>query len=417
MMRNLLFIYFSFISIVTYSHSEIFNITDGEFIPDQDFNKNYSFNLFFNQDVFVDEIGIDFLDLGQDGFANLEIKIYCKDSLIFFRKDKFGENFNQIAYFEINKIFQNNKEYVFLILNLDIYSYNDNKIALFKPNNLPYIENSNTFINNEVGSSFDSIPQFNSDNLCPFVHIGTTTQKGIFFSNMDNYLDFEETPYGFSRSTKFKMVNENIIMKGIGLSYYDSGIDNTAYLTFDIINPDDNTTILSLDTLLTNHHKSTFFIKTSLDLIFNKEYILKVNFFDDSNKDDLVIIYKPDKIPYLEKTNYTQITNLYKDNAIDTVGLPFAFSFDEKKLNLNSPEKFFLNIKINQFNIFLETPFNSNDISNIELYSLIGEKTPVKFENLNENTFEMYNYQDLIGFHILIVTDKNGGRFYKTLKL
>ena len=416
-MRILIYIYISLISFGAYSHSEIFNITDGEFVPDQDFNKNYSFNLFFKQDVFVDEIGIDFLDLGQDGFANLEIKIYCKDSLIFSKKERFSENFNQIAYFGINKIFQTNKEYIFLILNLDLYSKNDNIITLFKPNNLPYDEKTNIFRTNKIGSSFDSIPQFNIDNLCPFVHIGTTTQTGIYFSNLDNYIDFEETPFGLSRSTKFKMVNENIIMKGIGFSFYDSGIDNVSHLTFEIINPDDNSTVITLDTVLIDHHKSAFFIKTNLDLIFNKQYLLKVNFFDDSNKDDLVITYKPSTIPYVEKINYTEITNFYKDDQIDTVGLPFTISFDEKKLNLYSPQKFSINIKINQFNLFIETTNNSDDISNIELYSLLGQKTPVKFEKLNENTFEMYNYQDLIGFHILVVTDKNGEQFYKTLKL
>ena len=135
-MRFVLYIYFFLLSNFIFCHSEIFDITKGEFITNQDFNKNYSFNLFFKQDVFVDEIGVDFIDFGDDNFANLEIKVYNNDSLIYSKKEKFLEKNGQIVYFGLNKLFQSNKEYVFLILNLDIYSHTMKSLTFLEQINL-----------------------------------------------------------------------------------------------------------------------------------------------------------------------------------------------------------------------------------------------------------------------------------------
>ena len=417
-MRFVLYIYFFLLSNFIFCHSEIFDITKGEFITNQDFNKNYSFNLFFKQDVFVDEIGVDFIDFGDDNFANLEIKVYNNDSLIYSKKEKFLEKNGQIVYFGLNKLFQSNKEYVFLILNLDIYSHNDNKITLFKPSFLPYNEKSNIFRTNKLGASIDSIPNFETSNLCPFVHIGATTQAGVYFSNMDKVLDVEEIPYGFSRSTKFKIINPNININGIGFSYYDSGIDNKSLIKMRVYDVGENRFLFSVDTMLNNHHRSPFFIKTNFDFLPNRDYLIEVDFLDDTNKDDLIVLYKPYLLPYEEISKNIGIVGFCKNKIEDSLGLPFALKCDDKPLLLSKSELSFLTVVFNSNKqLSLQLPCLQEDFIKFELFSLSGKKLATYSEAIVNNKIEINNVIDLESIVILKFTTNNNSEFSKLIYL
>lgn len=417
-MRLLLCISFFLCAFNGFSHTEIFDITKGEFITNQDFNKNYSFNLFFKQDVFVDEIGVDFIDIGDDNLANLEIKIFSNDSLILSKKSFFFKSDGQILYFGLNKLFQSNKEYVFLIINLDIYSNNDNKITLFKPDFLPYNEKSNIFRTNKLGASFDSIPNFNSSNLCPFVHVGATTQAGVYFSNMDKVLDFEEIPYGFSRSTKFKINNPNIDINGIGFSYYDSGIDNKSLIEMRVYDVDENRFLFSVDTMLNNHHRSPFFIKTNFDFLPNRDYLIEVDFFDDTNKDDLIVLYKPYLLPYEEISKNIEIVGFYKNKIEDSLGLPFALKCDDKPLLISKSDLSFLTVVFNSDKqLSFQLPCLQEQFIKFELLNLNGKKLATYSDAIVNNKIEINNVIALESIVILKVTLNNNSQFSKLIYL
>ena len=123
-------------------------------------------------------------------------------------------------------MFYENKSYVFnLILIGNDESNKDNFIRNFKPNLIPLDIKENPFITTEINTSLDSIHPFKKSLFCPFVHIGTTNQKGIDFSVIDNKKEFEETNKYVSRATIF-MVEKDITINKIGINYFETGNDN-----------------------------------------------------------------------------------------------------------------------------------------------------------------------------------------------
>jgi hypothetical protein len=188
---------------------------------------------------------------------------------------------------------------------------------------------------------------------------------------MDKVLDFEEIPYGFSRSTKFKIINPNIDINGIGFSYYDSGIDNKSLIKMRVYDVDENRFLFSVDSMLNNHHRSPFFIKTNFDFLPNRDYLIEVDFFDDTNKDDLIVLYKPCLLPYEEISKNIGIVGFYKNKIEDSLGLPFALKCDDKPLLISKSELSFLTVVFNaNKQLSFQLPFLQEEITKFELFSL-----------------------------------------------
>lgn len=384
-------------------------MTDGEFLPDQKFDKHYSFDLTFHKDVFVDELGVDFIDLGIDYTGNFKIKIFRNDSILNETSTLFGLNFNQIAYFNINYFFQDGLTYTFQIINLDIYTNNDNKITLFKPNELPYTESADgIFTTSNLKSSSDTIQPFDKSDYCPFVHIGTTTQNYISFGTGE-YNDFKsETPESNSRSSIFKLINNNIKINKIGIENYDTGLDNLGSILFEIKDLSDNQIIYSKDSTFINIHKSLISLDGEFELKPQIEYEIKATFNSLDNKDDLIYLYQPSKLPFKDNTGNIEIIELLKNIESDSFTLPFILFFDDISLkineNFNPYRKIIIKTSKNQF--FQHITANFSKITKIELYSLNGSLINMNYIT-KDNSIELDFIGDETNFQILKIQFEN----------
>lgn len=383
---SVLFFFHFLIVNFSFSHLEIFQLSDGEFINGtQNLKTNYGFTLKFKEKTFIDQIGIDFFDVGEDGKAKIQLKIYDENKLIFDKNVDIKDVYSQIAYIDVNSLFFINKNYVFnLILVNNSETNHDNLLRVFKPNQIPLDIKENPFITNEINSSIDSIYPFNKSIVCPFIHIGTTNQKGIDFSILVDKQEFEEKNKSINRSTIFSVENSDLFINKIGLNYFETGLNNESNLILKLIDLTNNTFVL-IDTIIYNHHKKPLNFIKSTRLIKNHIYSISLILNNENNLDDLMVLFKPKAIPYIDNLNKIKIIEFQKNNTIDSLGLPFTFEFDEDKFKLGSEIKNLTKNKIiinNQVFYYDE----SKNIKTIKLYDFTGRE--LNNVSLSDENFE-----------------------------
>lgn len=375
---NFLIVNFSF------SHLEIFKLSDGEFINGtQNLKTNYGFTLKFKEKTFIDQIGIDFFDVGEDGIAKIQLKIYDENKLIFDKYVIIKDVYSQIAYIDVNSLFFENKNYVFNMILVNNGEMNqDNLLRVFKPNQIPLDIKENPFITNEINSSLDSIYPFNKSIVCPFIHIGTTNQKGIDFSVLVEKVESEEKNKLINRSTIFTVENNDLIINKIGLNYFETGLNNVSNLILKLEDLTDNTSFL-IDTIIFNHHKKPLNFIKNIRLIKNHIYSISLILNNENNLDDLMILFKPNSLPYIDNLNKIKIIEFRNNNSIDSLGVPFTLEYEENNFTLGSEIKKLIKNEIiinNQVFYYAE----SKKIKMIKLYDFTGrELNNLSFSNEN----------------------------------
>lgn len=385
----------------SFSHFEIFRINDGTFDQgNQKLNSNYSFTLNFKERTFIDQIGLDFFDVGNDGKAKIQIKIYQENQLLFNHSNYINDIYGQIAYVDINSLFYENKSYVFnLILIGNDESNKDNFIRNFKPNLIPLDIKENPFITTEINTSLDSIHPFKKSLFCPFVHIGTTNQKGIDFSVIDNKKEFEETNKYVSRSTIF-MVEKDITINKIGINYFETGNDNMSNITLKLEDLTETFSII-IDTIIHNHHKKPLSYLKNISLKKNHTYSVSIILKNENNLDDLLVLFKPNEIPYNDNLQKIKIINFYNYNNKDTLGVPFTFEYEDNNYYLNVFNK---NINQKEFKINNQLILydGGKKIKKISLFDLTGkELTNIDVSDINFDNNKVFINTMKMEFNLL----------------
>ncbi len=383
----------------SFSHLEIFKLNDGVFLNEtQKLTTNYGFKLRFKDKTFIDQIGIDFFDVGEDGKAKIQLKIYDDNKLIFDKNVYINDVYSQIAYIDVNSLFFDHKDYVFNIILIDSDINRDNLLRVFKPNQLPLDIKENPFITSEIYSSLDSIYPFNISSICPFIHVGTTNQKGIDFSVLVEKQEFEEKNNLVNRTTIFTIENSDLLINKIGLNYFETGLNNESNIVLKLDDLTDLTSIL-IDTVIYNHHKKPLNFLKKIRLIKNHIYSISIILNNENNLDDLMVLYKPNSIPYTDNLNKIKIIEFRKNNELDSLGTPFTFEFEGDNNTLSSENKNLLKNKIIVNNQLFYFDVNKK-IEMIKLYDFTGRE--LYREILNNDNFEKnINIKNNIDFNFL----------------
>jgi hypothetical protein len=413
MKKNITFILFFLIYFSSYGHIEIFKLTEGSIQPNQLFERHYSVEIELHQKLYIDEIGIDYFNVGDDDIANLRIEIYNNNQLIFSKKTKINSVYNQVAYIKTNFLLLQHKTYVIQIIDEDLEKFNtsDNILGLFIPKKLPSIEINNIFTTKAIGSSIMVKYPFSNSINCPFLHLGTTTQTGILFSEVSDKNEYNKFSESIIKATLFNVFNTNIpiYIDSIGLNYIDSGFDNKSTLSFELIDTNTKAILWNLDTTIYNIHKSSIYFPVNVTLQ-NNTYLISIAMNDISNYDDNIILYKPNKLPYTDNLEKLTITSLLSKNEIneiytsDTLGTPFILSYRDELLKLNPQREYKQYITSLDNSIIVR----NNSYNEIYLYDITG-KTMFKQTNighLNEIEIETSTLQS--GMYILNFMNKDG---------
>jgi hypothetical protein len=423
-MRRLSII-FIFLSQFTYSHIEIFNLTKGTLSPNQPFIENYSFELLFQRNLFVDQIGIDFFNVGEDNVANLKLEIYNKDKIIFSKITLISDVYNQIAYIDLNLLLKKNEIYFFHLINLDTndLGFTDNKIGLFSPNSLPYQEQSFAFVTKGIGSSSTTKYPYDASKNCPFIHIGTTSQTCSDFSKTSNSLEYNKFTSALFKSTSFKLANgySSMNIDSIGLAYFDVGKDNISSISLKLIDSITGESLWMLDTTLIDIHKVPIKFPVEVKLK-SGVYLISLEMLDSNNIDDNIVLYKPINLPYIDNLNIFTINSISSTFGnsqywSDTIAIPFLFSTYLDELQTSVTKINSLNLVYCENKIIIRTATNQLT-GNVELFGLDGVN--VYFTNpiqINEKEYIIDTSEISKGFYILKISENRFNDFSQIIQI
>lgn len=375
---NILFLFLLVVnSSICLAHIEIFNFSDGKLSGYSLWEKSYTFTIQVtgNQNVFIEEIGIDFFNVGDDGDSEITLEIYEENKANPFHVNKFqiSEIYNQIALIQINKLLSANKKYQFIFKNdLNNPINLDNQINLFTPNSLPITEKTNlitTLNSGEIG---------NTSNLeCPFIHFSISSQTSINIGVNSNNIQTHKNNY--SKSIVFEP-SKKLHVKKIGLDnlFLHSG-NNNILVSIQEINS--NNIITEIDTLISSFETNKLWIENDIYLNPLKGYKLKVEI--KLNQDDSLFLFKTNSIPFYENLKTLKINNESNTNSEMDSLFPFLLiDFEEHTESLSIDKVDINQLGIKLSNNYLHIPF-SKTLYNIELYDILGNKMEKNTEETN----------------------------------
>lgn len=375
---NILFLFLLVVnSSICLAHIEIFNFSDGKLSGYSLWEKSYTFTIQVtgNQNVFIEEIGIDFFNVGDDGDSEITLEIYEENKANPFHVNKFqiSEIYNQIALIQINKLLSANKKYQFIFKNdLNNPINLDNQINLFTPNSLPITEKTNlitTLNSGEIG---------NTSNLeCPFIHFSISSQTSINIGVNSNNIQTQTNNY--SKSIVFEP-SKKLHVKKIGLDnlFLHSG-NNNILVSIQEINS--NNIITEIDTLISSFETNKLWIENDIYLNPLQGYKLKVEI--KLNQDDSLFLFKTNSIPFYENLNTLKINNESNTNSEMDSLFPFLLiDFEEHTESLSIDKVDINQLGIKLSNNYLHIPF-SKTLYNIELYDILGNKIEKNTEETN----------------------------------
>jgi hypothetical protein len=413
MRKDLSTLVFIFLYFSSFGHIEIFNLSEGSIKPNQSFEKHYSVEIDLHKNLFIDEFGIDFFNVGEDDLAHLRIEIYKNHKLVLSTSTTINSVYNQIAYIKLNYLLLDNQSYVFQVIDEDLEKFNnsDNTLGLFTPKKLPSIEINNIFNTTKIGSSKTTNYPFNIALDCPFIHLGTTTQVGISLSAIENKDEFNKLTNSFDKGTSFKLYNSNqpLQLDSIGLNYIDSGDDNTSTLKFQLVDSTSNETVWKLDTIIYNKRKVSISFPVNITLE-NKSYILSLAMNELNNNDDNIILYKPKILPYIDNLKKITVTSLLTKTDLnlfeieDTIGVPFTMYYKEGLVKTNNilETNFYITNTTNKLII------QNNQFVEMEIYDLNGKNIFKHKNSDNSDKIEIETTSFQNGLYILRILNENG---------
>lgn len=329
-MKRSYIIFFLFLLRITISlaHIDPIPLTEGKLIPNNSFKGNYAmdFQITGSSNVFLEDIGVEFFNVGNDDVSTLYFSLYEIEhkNLIKYSDTIINSVYNQTVFIKMMVSLEPNKTYKLVVGSKDVE--NDDVIGLFQPNYIPY-QNLQLPLN-VTNLSFDnsSYPSVNS-NLIPFLSFGYTSQKGIDFiayQKISKHISENKT---LEYKTQFIVQSEKVKIINFGMTYFDVGKNGYSNLRFFIKDTLSGLYLFHKDTLIENLHAKSIDCLSNIDLEAFKVYEVGVKNLDIHDTDNILFTYKPSNLPYFDNLNFIEIYKFYKNELEDSLGVAFFMSY------------------------------------------------------------------------------------------
>lgn len=395
-MKSLNIFIFLFITFLSFSHFDLHDPSHGTYFFKNEFSSFESIDFKVNKDIQLKEIIINNFQI--DINQRLTFELYENSNIIFKTESTF--NYEEIVKFDLdNQLFTNNSYTI-------IFKSNKNKLTadLFSSKNSYYTDYANIFtidFTKNESQDLKKIPLLSID--------GDFSQHYDITENNIKY-DVEEINPFLERTLMIKLPNPSLFYKidSLGLSYYETGKDNIGNIKFSLLNELNNKIIHSIDTTLINIHKSIIKVPFNVTLEPKNKYKLKIEVNNSTEKDGMVLAFKPlnDSIFSIENNLL-----LYKDykNDIDSL---FPFLVINGKIDdiehindstqlINQSKIFNPVLKKHSLSFHLNSNFNEEEIiESIIIYDLEMNKINHKIE-FNREKFKTKTKSLKSGIYIL----------------
>ena len=339
-MKIVVTLFYFFTSCYAFSHAELFQLSNSEFIGNKYITSNFGFELNVNYSAFlnIEEIGIDYFNVGDDNKATLDLYVYDKSSKnqIIYRRTYIENVDYQNAYIPLNYFFKSNKSYVFLIVSdTSLVENKDNSVAFFKPRSLGSLYNESYFsVKSILESNSTSFPLLNSIES-PFIHIGVTNNAMPDIINFmaTNISQIYYSPYKVkSFSTQFRFLENNKSITHFGMFDVSLGPNNIAEFQIQLL--DSNGFILKTEKKsFKNINAQRCEFDFSYELKKNNIYTINVTNVIESDTDNLFLLYKPIYSPFIDSTNTINVLSSSINGIRDTLFLSsYFYSFIDTNL-------------------------------------------------------------------------------------
>lgn len=364
-----IFLLLLFSTFNAFSHVEPIASTDGKMILNQNFKGNFAMEFIFlqSQNVFFQDIGIEFFNVGDDDTSSIYFALYDKttNTLVKYSDTTITSIYNQTVFVDFFVSLEGNKPYLLVFGSKN--NLNDDQINYFQPTHLPY---SNTIIPLSIQQIYHdnaSLPQTITKEA-PFLSFGIANQTGIDFIENQIIKKIKSDPKATEYHTFFKTKTTKLKLTSIGLTYLDVGPNLKAKFRLSIKNAITNHVLFSLDTTVVNIRGKKIDFPSSVELDTATSYAIGCENLDMSDTDNIILVYKPISLPYSDNLNYTQITAFYKNFVEDTLGVAFYMNYSLPK-----------------------SVAGINKLPNVDCYDLIETNQWIKVDFKNGVTFEKNN--------------------------
>ena len=310
------------------AHVDPIATTDGSMILNQNFKGNFAMEFIFsqNQNVVLQDIGIEFFNVGDDDTASIYMALYDKQSntLVKYSDTVISSIYNQTVFVDFFVSLEGNKSYLLVYGSKN--QLNDDQLNYFRPNNLPYTNAIMPLSIQQIYHDNQVIPT-TSTTQAPFLSFGIASQTGIDFIADKIVKKLKSDPFAKEYHTVFETKTTKLKLTSIGLSYLDVGPNLVAKIRLSIRDFNSNHVLLYLDTTVVNLHGKKIDFPASLELDTTTTYTLEFENLDTTDIDNVLMVYKPTSLPYSDNLNFTQINAFYKNSMIDTVGIAFYMNY------------------------------------------------------------------------------------------
>lgn len=390
---------------MSFGHFDLFKTTQGKLVTNLNFRGNFSCEIEFNSKNvhYLQEVGISYLNVGNDDISNIRIAIYEKTNLsspILEKDSLFQSIYNQTVFLKTNIFLSGSKNYIIVIGSTD--KNNDDIIHLFQPNILP-VKNDDINCNiNIINNDFSKIPSTPSL-FYPFLSLGISTQSGIDFTAeqpLKGYLASKNQRYFITEfSTKAKSIN----LKSIQLKHLKLGLDRKSNIEVLVSDLQLGKDILKLDTLLLDSSKTNFDFQISTTLNSYSKYQVGYKLLDENDTDNIQFLYKPQVFPYFDNLDLIEINNFLINNNIDSLGVSYNLTLEED-LTPATIQKL-TNNELYYYQDERYVYFKKNELISFDLYNVNGSK--INIENKNENEMIIFDKQEIrTGLYIIKTTNR-----------
>lgn len=358
---------------IVFSHINPIPISNGKLLYNQDLNLNYRIDYIFkgSSNVFLQDIGIEFFNVGDDDTSKLFIEIYDQKSKnkILVTDTLITEIYNQTVYINTNIQLFPNTLYEFVIGSRD--KENDDKIHLFKANTLPFNCEDFPLVTNSFYADTNNIPSTISSS-CPFLNFGIGSQIGIDFIAEQKIYKYPADIKATNFYTEITPINEDLIITKIGLDYLDIGNDSIAQLEF-YIKDDSNNILFSKDTIIRNVFKRKFDINCQSELLKDKKYHIGLKNLNQKDTNNIILAYKTDSLPYLDNIKLVKILSYQKNQLEDSLGIAFYLGYKYNVLGFTELKNNKFKIEKNGNQSIITFTDNTLNYKNINIIDLNGK--------------------------------------------
>ena len=325
--------YFTFLVVVfatihVFSHVDPIATTDGSMTLNQNFRGNFAMEFTFlgSTNVVFQDIGIEFFNVGDDDTSSLYLALYDQttNTLIKYSDTSVSSIYNQTVFVNFFISLEGNKPYLLVYGSKN--PLNDDQLNYFHPNSLPYSNQIMPLTIHQIYHDNQVIPT-NTTSQAPFLSFGISSQTGIDFIADKIVKKFKSDPVAKEYHTVFQTKSTKLKVTSIGLSYLDVGPNLTAKMRLSIKNTTTNQVLFYLDTTVVNTHGKKIDFPANFLLDTSINYSIVYQNLDTNDTDNVLLVYEPSSLPYMDNLNLTQIQAFFKNFKADTVGIAFYMNY------------------------------------------------------------------------------------------